>query len=135
MKGVIYQAAITDLVDNTTETYIGLTGDCFKNRISNHKKSFKHQCYKNETCLSNHIWRLKEDNHNYDIKWKIIDKGSTYDPNTNRCNLCTKEKFHIIYNSDSASLNSRNELWKNCIHRNRLLITNYRKVKPPDPAL
>ena len=103
----------------------------FKNRLANHKKYFKHEIYKNETSLSTHIWKIKGKNHNYVLKWKLIDKGHIYDSSTEICNLCNKEKYHIINNPERATLNIKNELWRDCIHKSRLLLCNYRKGKPP----
>ena len=136
MENIIYQATVKDQTNDTIETYIGLTGDNFKKRLANHKKSFKHEAYRHETCLSSHVWELKEKNHEYDITWKLIDKGTQYQPSTDRCNLCNKEKFHIIYNPETATLNSRNELWGMCRHKRNLLICNYkaRKVKTTNPS-
>ena len=115
---------------------IGLTADNFKKRLANHKKSFKNEAYRHETCLSSHVWELKEKNHEYDITWKLIDKGTQYQPSTDRCNLCNKEKFHISYNPETATLNSRNELWGMYRYKRNLLICNYkaRKVKTTNPS-
>ena len=133
LNGVIYQATVKNLEENLTETYVGLTANNFKTRLANHKKSFNFQKYRNDTCLSTHIWDLKDKNKRYSIEWKILDKGTTYDPSTNRCNLCLKEKFQISWGAGVASLNSRTEMWKQCIHKNKLLISNFTKSRPPDP--
>ena len=45
-KNLIYQATIVPTQNpENTETYVGLCEPTFKERISNHKKDFKHQKY------------------------------------------------------------------------------------------
>ena len=39
--------------------YIGLAETTFKKRFSNHKKSFNHERYENETELSKQYWKFK----------------------------------------------------------------------------
>ena len=54
-----------------THTYVGLTSSKFKERLANHKKSFKHRKYGTETTLSQKIWQLRDEGVECDIKWKI----------------------------------------------------------------
>jgi hypothetical protein len=58
-SAIVYQATVTEVVTQKTETYIGLTGDPFKKRLANHTKSFKHEIYETDSDLSKHIWKLK----------------------------------------------------------------------------
>ena len=44
---LIYQADVTNNIDNEYKHYLGLTETKFKVRHSNHKKSFKYIHYKN----------------------------------------------------------------------------------------
>ena len=44
-----------------------------------------------------HIWKLNNEKKNFDIKWKIIDRGKSFNPTNRKCNLCLKEKYHIIF--------------------------------------
>ena len=69
------------------------------------------------TTLSSYIWDLKDLDLNYDISWCVIDRGKPSNPVTRRCNLCIKEKFHIIFQPEGASLNKRSELFSTCRHR------------------
>ena len=59
---IIYQADVSNNVDNETKFYYGLTETSFKERYGNHKKSFKYEKYKYETELSKYIWDLHEQN-------------------------------------------------------------------------
>ena len=83
-------------INNTSETYIGLTENDFKARYRNHTASFRHTKHRNSTEISKHIWALKDSNIDYSISWRIISSSSPYNSSSKRCNLCLKEKFLII---------------------------------------
>ena len=121
-KNIIYQATVKNKINNVEENYLGLTGDPFKLRFGNHKKSFNHENYSTDSTLSSHIWKLKRENVDYDISWKIIDRGKPFSPITNICQLCTKEKYHIIFSPEKSSLNNRDELGTACRHKLKLLL-------------
>ena len=123
-NNIIYQATVRETNSNVEENYLGLTGDTFKLRYGNHKKSFKHENYSTESTLSSHIWKLKKENVDYDISWKIIDRGKPFSPVTNVCQLCTKEKYYLIFNPELCSLNNRDELGAACRHKRKLLLQN-----------
>ena len=56
----IYKTKVTSSNQNYQEkVYFGSCETTFKKRFSNHKKSFNLNEYKNETELSNEIWRKK----------------------------------------------------------------------------
>ena len=125
-ENVIYKAEVTEISTQNTQCYVGLTGDTFKTRYRNHVKSFKNSKYQNETCLSNFIWKLKNEKTDYDVKWKIIDRGSTYTPVTDRCNLCLKEKYYLLRFTNDYTINNRNEFGNSCRHYKKLLISNHK---------
>ena len=126
-KNLIYQATV---VTNPTQpnpekhTYIGLSATQFKMRLANHKKSFKHEKYKNETTLSQFIWKLKEESTNFDIQWKHIDQAPTFNPVTRRCNLCTLEKYYLIFKPEMSTLNKSDKLNNYCLHKQKQLLEN-----------
>ena len=101
---IVYQATVTTSEPGVdTETYTGMTKPKFKERYGNHKKSFNHREYSNETTLSNYVWRLKERNIGYDIQWKVVDKAPPFNPVSGVCALCTTEKYHIIFNPEKCN--------------------------------
>ena len=58
---IVYKAKVTSNSENYQEkVYFGSCETTFKKRFSNHKKSFNLNEYKNETELSNEIWRIKK---------------------------------------------------------------------------
>ena len=118
-RSVVYRADIED-EDNNIQTYTGLTSRAFKSRFYEHRNSINHRPSENSksTTLSTHIWKLKDRDKSFDIKWQIIGKAKSFNPTTKRCNLCLKEKFFIIFKPEGASLNQRSELFSTCRHRN-----------------
>ena len=119
---IVYQADVMAR-DNTKKRYIGLTAPTFKQRLSNHTKSFNHREYQHETKLSVYIWQLKEKGLTYNIKWKILKFSKAYSPVTQTCRLCFDEKMLFLKNSlDPDLLNKRDELFSKCRHRLKHLL-------------
>ena len=123
MTEVIYKAEVNG-EGLTPETYTGLTSQTFKKRYYGHTSSFANRDSNSSTTLSSYIWDLKDLDLNYNISWSVIDRCKPFNPVTKRCNLCIKEKFHIIFQPDGASLNRRSELFSACRHRKKRLLSN-----------
>jgi predicted GIY-YIG superfamily endonuclease len=125
-EGVIYKATVVNEADNERKFYIGLTENSFKDRFSNHKKSFVHRKYEKETELSKYVWKLKDDNKTHVIKWSIIKKVNSK-PSNRFCKLCLMEKLLIIKSLDNEEmLNKRSELVSKCRHKNKTLLSNFK---------
>ena len=123
-KCIVYQATVKETKTDKTESYIGLTADSFKTRYGNHLKSFNHKKYHTDTELSKHVWKLKEKCIEFNISWKIIDRGKSFDSVSRTCNLCTTEKLYLLRNPELCSLNTNNELGSYCRHQKRLFHSN-----------
>ena len=123
-KSIIYQATVTTNDNKPDQTYVGLTSNTFKTRFNNPKISFKCRRKKHSTELSNYVWDLKDNNVDFNIKWKILKQAKPYNSTSNRCNLCLREKYFIICKPSLASLNKRNELVSSCRHADKFLIRN-----------
>jgi len=123
-KTVIYQATVNSI--NSKETYVGLTEQDFKTRYRNHATSFNNAKYKNSSELSKHIWFLKSNNTDYEIKWDILARSSGYNPSTKTCMLCLTEKYFIIYKPELCTLNKRDGIISSCRHINKHLLINYK---------
>ena len=119
-KKVIYNATVTQDPDSI-ETYVGLTGNIFK------KKMVSTQIYLHITSatLSQHIWKLKDEEQNCTISWKFVGRAKPFSTISGLCQLCTKEKYHIIYEPCLGSLNSRNEVTSCCRHTQSQLFRKY----------
>ena len=123
-EAIIYQATVNS--ENKEETYIGLTANSMKVRFTDHKNSFKYEEKRKKTTLSKYIWKLKDENKPYSIKWKIMARAQPFSQTTNQCQLCTREKYFIVYKPELCTLNSRNELFSSCRHKRTKLLV------PPD---
>ena len=126
-ENLVYQATVSHDGGNE-ETYIGLTSNSFKSRHANHKKSFTYQKYETETELSKHVWNVKKrvarkmKKANFNIKWKKLVTAKPFNPVTNICNLCTVEKYLIIFKPDLGTLNKRDEIRNHCRHKRGQLL-------------
>ena len=116
---VVYSAKVSRTDNNTSETYTGMTKGTFKSRWYGHRRNISIKAERTKTKLATHIWTLKDQRPPvpYTIKWKIIDKGKPFNPVTGVCRLCLKEKYHILYNREVASLNTRDEVYCHCPHK------------------
>ena len=120
-SGVIYQATVTR-EDDRVDTYIGLSEPSFKDRFRNHKSSFKTRNPKSATKLSKHIWNLEDQNIKFEVSWKIVSRAKPFDSVTNKCQLCAREKFFIIFKPEMATINERNEIAGPCLHKHNKLL-------------
>ena len=120
-KNIVYQATVKQ--ENSEEnTYIGLTAQTLKKRWNKHNFDFRHIKNRTETKLSGHIWDLKESNIKFDIDWKILDRAKPFSPISETCNLCTREKYYIVYKSELGTLNHRDEMKSNCRHKQPVIL-------------
>ena len=114
---LIYKATVTSA--NKVTSYIGACEPEFKTRLNNHTKSFKKRKYETETELSKYIWKLKDENEQFEIAWEMIATESPYKCGTRHCNLCLTEKLLIMKAAPNSLLNSRNEIVSKCRHSNK----------------
>ena len=121
-KCLVYKVSVN--TENTNETYTGLTGDTFKQRHYGHTSNFRHREQQDKTSLSTHIWKLKDENVEFDIDWSILDRAPAFNPVTGTCRLCLKEKYHIMFTPEASTLNKRSEIFATCRHRLKLLLNN-----------
>ena len=115
VDNLVYQAEV--VTDKDTQTYVGLTSTTFKLRYGNHKESFKNENSKGKSTLSKHIWGLKNKGVKYETKFKIIGRAQPFSPISGICNLCTLEKYHILFTPHLATLNKREEINQFCLHK------------------
>ena len=93
-KNVVYNATVK--TDTNIQTYIGMCSTTFKARLGVHKQSLKYE-EKNQTALSKYVHKMKREDKQYEINWKIIDRGKFFDPTSGVCQLCIKETYNIIF--------------------------------------
>ena len=120
-ENVIYQAKIvTNQPKPETHTYVGLSVN-FKDRFRNHTQSMDKRKYGNQTTLSKFVWNLKDRKIDFDLTWKILDRAQPYNPIQDVCNLCTLEKYYLIFKPETATLNESEEINSFCLHKDPLL--------------
>ena len=100
-------------------TYFGSTVD-FKSRYSKHKSSFTKRPV-NHTTLSSYVWKIKDKNLPFTIRWSIKAQGHPYNGGKS-CDLCNSEKLIILTENQNTMLNKRDELLKTCRHRRKYLL-------------
>ena len=121
---LIYQADVTNNLDDDCKYYLGVAETTFKERYSNHKSSFNNENGKTSTELSKYVWSLRENNKIPSIKWKIVK--IVYSKATSSfCKLCLTEKLFILNAlGDDKCLNKETEFINKCRHQNKLLLKN-----------
>ena len=130
IPSVVYRATVKDDLGNDKK-YVGITAGPFKKRYDGHKGDFRHPEKRTSSTLAGHIWKLKDSNKTFQVTWEVVCKAYPFSPITGRCNLCTTEKWHIIYNPENATLNRRQELFNHCRHKEKLLlIKKLRRLRP-----
>ena len=121
-EGVIYEAKVTRLDNNTSEFYTGVTVGTFKQRYYGHYYGFRHRSQRTSSCLSSHIWDLKDAGVDYNLFWKVIARVRGFNPTTRSCQACLKEKYYIMFRPEGTTLNNRSEFYNTCRHRKKLLL-------------
>ena len=115
IEEVIYRAEVADSSGNINY-YYGLTENSFKKRWYNHMSNIRNKGEAG-TALSNYIWKLKDKNEPYSLKWSIKTKAFSYRSGSKFCDLCLSEKTTIALADPHSTLNNRNEILNKCRHR------------------
>ena len=124
MEGVVYEATITQVPSGHKETYTGVTARSFKVRFYEHNTDMRKVKSRTKSNLSSHVWDLKDSGINFKVSWKIKERSSAYNSTTKKCRICLKEKLHILYKREGATLNRRSEIFNTCRHRTTNLLNN-----------
>ena len=103
-KNTLYQADISS-ENFQTKIYYGISEAKFKTRYSNHKKSFNHEKQKNDTQLSDDLWKIKASKEEPVLVWKILGQYQPCNVNTKRCLLCLNETLQITVYRGNNMLN------------------------------
>ena len=119
--GVVYQAKVINNLGGE-ETYVGLAQN-FKERYRKHRSNLEEKKAGGTITLYNHFWNEKEQGRDSKVQWTFLEENvPLFNPVTGICRLCTREKYNILLNPSLASLNSRQEIFTNCKHRDAKLI-------------
>ena len=126
---MVYQADVTDNVDDEKIVYLGLSETPFKDRYRNHVTDFNNEIHYNKTEVSKYVWELKCSNKELHITWTIFCKvyGNS---KRNFCRLCLKKKLVIIkFPNQDILLNKRSEFISKCRHENKHLVMNVSNIR------
>ena len=99
----LFVVSPANVTNNECKEYFGTAEGEFKLRYNNHTMSFRHKKRVNDTELSKYLWKLKEENADYNLQWSIKAYASPYKCGTRKCDLCFTEKM-IIVRSDPKKL-------------------------------
>ena len=114
VESVIYRAKITREDTGATEHYTGLTGGTFMTRWYGHMTNIRNYDPKDGSYgkrMSRYVGDLNYRMIPNTITWSIVCRAPTYNPVTKSCRLCLMEKFLIMFESSSATLNVKSELF------------------------
>ena len=81
-------------------------------------ESFNHEKRKNDTQLSNELWKIKASKEEPVLVWKILGQYQ-------QCLLCLNENLQISTCKGNNMLNKRTELISKCRHRNKYALASY----------
>ena len=123
---LVYRATVTRLDNCHCETYTGVTAGTFKCRWYGHCHDIRQRPKPDEnkkgTTLSNYIWKLKDQDNQYNLEWEMVSKGADYNPANGICGVCNLENFFIVFKPKGASLNQRSEFFTHCRHYRKFLL-------------
>ena len=121
-RHIYYTGTVTETTSNNHEAYVGLTENEFKTRLNLHKSSFKLEHKRTSTTLSDHVWKLKNKNIDFNTKWGIVKKVKSFTPSEKVSKLCFQEKFSIL--RSAPSLNKTYEIFGHCMDKNRFQLNH-----------
>ena len=68
------------------------------------------------------IWELRDEGIEVDTTWKILERARPFSPISGLCNLCTTEKYYLIFEPELGSINKREEINNYCKHKTPILL-------------
>ena len=104
----MYQANV--ITNNECKEHFGTAEGEFKLRCNNHTISVRHKKRVNDTELSKYLWKLSDENVDYNLKWSIKVYAFPYKCGTRKCNLCLIEKMIVARSDPKELLNKRTKL-------------------------
>merc|ERR1712197_283287 len=100
-------------------TYYGQTKRPFKERWREHKHAMENLNSQHATALSKYVWKLKEENRKFEVKFSIKCRAPIFKSDSKGCFLCLKEKVSISLHNPKTLLNAKSEILHKCIHRTK----------------
>ena len=127
-SNVVYKAKIESENEEVNEYFYIGGATKFKERWANHISSFRNKDCKQECALKKFVWKLKQYEIKFNIKWSIVRQSKSYMAGDKACLLCLDEKLAIMENSKNPKLiNKDTSIGGKCLHKFKFLIHNRRK--------
>ena len=87
----------------------------FKKGYPKHKKNLLVETVLGSTTLSKYFWKEKHAGNDPKVTWRFLETNvPIFNPVTNNCRLCLREKCNIVLKPSVATLNSRQEIFAHC---------------------
>ena len=104
VQNVIYKCTVSATQTFKQRVYLVTAEANWKQKLYNHRQSFKDKKHNKDKALSSYLWDLKE-NHNQipKLTWSIVRFASGYSNISRRCLLCLHEKLIIGTNGEMPS--------------------------------
>lgn len=115
-RAITYKAVVKAGEVIPDQNYLGATEPPWKERLGNHKQSFTKEYKRNDSSLSQYIWKLREDGIHADVTWSIMSHSFPYRCGSRKCDLCLTEKLAILKSDPKSTLNTRSEILGKCRH-------------------
>lgn len=97
-ENVVYEPTIFPEENVNLKIYTGIPVGNWKQRLYNHRHSFKNKSVKNQTTLCKHYWDINDKGLTPHLEWWFISKPRIPKNFRDRCELCIQEiKFIIKY--------------------------------------
>ena len=119
---IVYQADITNNVDDERRANLGLSQIPFKDRYRNNIGDFNNEIHF-KTELSKYVRDLKCDKKEPHITWTIVCKVYVTSKQ-NFCRLCLNKLLIIKFSNQDILLNKPSEFINKCRQKNKKLIMN-----------
>ena len=120
---VVYEATVT-APGVEERRYFGSAATSLKLRVNNHKCDFRNRGRQHSTTLSTHVWSLKDQGLEPEVRYRIVARAKAYSPVTRRCGLCVAEKLAIAKGDPRFMLNKRSEIAGKCRHKNKHVLAS-----------
>ena len=116
-KNCVYKATVKNKTTKIEKVYFGSTSTEFKERVRTHRNTFRDPRKETYTELAKEIHKINRQNQSYEIRWEIMKKTKNRQPGDKYCNLCSAEKFYILYYKFDNMLN--NFKMEKCRHKRK----------------
>ena len=127
---VVYRVTVeSSQPEHNGKYYIGSAGE-FKERWANHMHTFRNRLTKQECTLKDLVWKLKDEQVDFTLKWEILKQSKSYKPGDSFCLLCMEEKLYIMDNAkNSKSINKDLMINEKCLHKNKFVLNNWKRKR------